>query len=223
MIWIDETSVVLGHRRGKRRIWRTRFERYNSFCVRFRWKSALVFMFWGSFTYHKKGSCHVWTSETAKEELDRLNAELELEVKRKWELETVMKRLNIRRKPGGKQPVWKFTKARGALVRDIKGGIDWYRYQKIILEGRLLSFAQKLKYEDGIDVLVQEDKVLAHASAYQEKIFMNWSIMRFLWLGNFSDLNVIEPVQPWMKRHTTKKGFSEDRVTAEKVWKRVWK
>ncbi len=142
-------------------------------------------MFWGSFTYDKKGPCHVWKPETVKEkktvkeELDRLNAELKPKVKRKWELETSMKRLNLKRKTEEKKPVWKFTKAREALVRDSKSGIDWYRYQKIIFEEKLLSFAQQLKYENGIDVIVQEDKVSAHASAYQKKIFMNWDIMRF--------------------------------------------
>ncbi|KMP01311.1 hypothetical protein CIHG_01600 [Coccidioides immitis H538.4] len=43
VIWTDETSVVLGHRRGALRVWRTTLEAYDRTCIRRRWKKASTF------------------------------------------------------------------------------------------------------------------------------------------------------------------------------------
>lgn len=64
LIWTDETSVVLGHRRGAVRVWRTSEEVFTDTVIRRRWKGFSDFMFWGSFTYDEKGPCHIWRSET---------------------------------------------------------------------------------------------------------------------------------------------------------------
>ena len=45
VIWTDETSVVLGHRRGRRRVWRRPEEKFNSHVMKRRWKGAKEFMF----------------------------------------------------------------------------------------------------------------------------------------------------------------------------------
>jgi len=45
VIWSDETSVVLLHRRGGYRIWRTAEEKVNKSCIRERWKGSSEFMF----------------------------------------------------------------------------------------------------------------------------------------------------------------------------------
>jgi hypothetical protein len=42
-------------------------EAYHKHVIRRRWKGFFEFLFWGSFTYDKKGPCHVWEKETAKE------------------------------------------------------------------------------------------------------------------------------------------------------------
>ena len=50
-------------------------------------------MFWGSFSYDKKGPCHVWEKETVEEkkerkaDLDTKNKKNERRDKRKWEKE----------------------------------------------------------------------------------------------------------------------------------------
>jgi hypothetical protein len=41
VIWTDETSVILLHRRGSYRIWRTKDEAFLRSCIRERWKEAL--------------------------------------------------------------------------------------------------------------------------------------------------------------------------------------
>jgi hypothetical protein len=73
VIWSDETSVVLGHRRGGVRVWRKASERYHKTCVRTRWKGVSEFMFWGCFSYDRKGPMHIWKRETAKERREAMN------------------------------------------------------------------------------------------------------------------------------------------------------
>ena len=58
VIWSDETSIVLLHRRGGYRVWRTKEEALSRSCIRERWKGASEFMFWGCFSYDRKGPCH---------------------------------------------------------------------------------------------------------------------------------------------------------------------
>lgn len=143
VIWSDETSVVLGQRRGRVRVWRTPWEQFEDTVIRRRYKGYSEFMFWACFTYDFKGPCHCWTVETAKEkkaaqkEIDALNVVQEKKAREEWELVTAMARTGLRKK-GGRKPAWKFTAKRGAIVRKAKGGsIDHWRYRKEILEGKI--------------------------------------------------------------------------------------
>jgi transposase len=137
VVWSDETSVILGHRRGTQRLWRRADEGFEKSAIRNRWKGYSEFMFWGCFTYDKKGPCHIWKPETpsekkrAQEEIDRINKEIEPIKKEEWELLTRMRRLGLRSRPG-RVPQWNFTERTGKLVRRAeKGRIDWYRYNKV--------------------------------------------------------------------------------------------
>ena len=167
VIFSDETSVILLHRRGGYRIWRTKDERFLRSCIRERWKGASEFMFWGCFSYDKKGPCHCWLPETTQEkrdaekEIERLNDEIEPALRTAWEIETGIRRLNLRQNPSGRKPTWKFTAKTGKLGRGKKGGIDWYRYQRHILLPKLLLFAQECAIQRQ-GMLIQEDKALAH-------------------------------------------------------------
>lgn len=69
VIWTDETSVILGQRRGNNRIWRTVEEGQQpvTATIRERYSGYTEFMFWGCFSYDYKGPCHYWKSEIAKE------------------------------------------------------------------------------------------------------------------------------------------------------------
>ena len=91
-------------------------------------------MFWGCFSYDKKGPCHIWKAETvqekkqAKAQINKINTELEPELRRNWELETGMRRLGLQGIRGPK-PQFRMTKENGAVIRKKgKGGIDWWRY-----------------------------------------------------------------------------------------------
>jgi transposase len=82
VIWTDEISVILGSRRGTVRLWRDLNERFNPTVVRSRWKGFSEFMFWGSFSYDRKGLCYIYKPETKKmkeladEEIRKLNNEI---------------------------------------------------------------------------------------------------------------------------------------------------
>ena len=226
VIWSDETSVVLGHRRGAVRVWRLTSERYDKSVIRRRWKGFTEFMFWGCFSYDHKGPCHIWTPETAAEkktakaDLEERNWEAEPAARADWELRTRMRRLDLKKKPG-KKPEWRFTKKTGKLVRQGKGGIDWYRYQRVILKEKLLPFAAEcLKNKPG--TIVQEDNAPSHAHRDQQRVYDLWRVLKLTWCGNSPDINAIEPAWPWMKRTTTKRGAPRTMKLASKVWMKAW-
>ncbi|KAL5610411.1 hypothetical protein FOBRF1_006528 [Fusarium oxysporum] len=216
VIWSDETSIILLHRRGGYRVWRKADERFLRSCIRERWKGASEFMFWAAFSYDKKGPCHCWAPETAKEKkaateaIEKLNEELEPLMKMEWEISKGMRRLHLRQLPGPK-PQWKWDKDHGKLSRGLKGGIDWYRYQTTILIPKLLPFAKECAKERP-NTIVQEDKAPAHSHRIQQRVYNLFEVQRIMyaldqsWCGNSPDLNAIEPAWPYLKRATTKKG-----------------
>ena len=62
-------------------------------------------------------------------ELEELNIVLEPELKMLWEIETDVRRINLRRLLSRKRPQWTLTKVNNKLVQENKTeGIDWYRY-----------------------------------------------------------------------------------------------
>lgn len=181
VIWSDETSVILNHRRGGYRVWRTPQEKFVKSVIRERWKGYAEFQFWGCFTYDSKGPCHIWHPETAQEQkdaekdLEAINAELEPIMREEWELETKMRRLGLRNQRG-KPPQWKWDAKHGKLTRRKGSGIDWYRYQKEILIAKLISFAKQC----GPDAIVQEDLAPSHAHKSQAMVFRAAGVARLL-------------------------------------------
>jgi transposase len=228
VIWSDETSVVLGQRRGGQRVWRKVSEVQDSQVRRVRWKGHSEFMFWGCFSYDKKGPFHIWKKETATQkraaeaDLRARNERIETRNREIWELETALRRVHITRNQRGRRPVWRHTEETGAYIRKKgRGGIDWYRYQKEILIPKLIPFAQRCMVNRP-NTVVQEDKAPAHNSRYQDEVWNLYQVIRLLWPGNSPDLNMIEPTWFYMKRETTKLGAPTARITAERVWTRCW-
>jgi hypothetical protein len=121
-------------------VWRTLSEAYNHHCIRRRWKGFKKVMFWSCFSYEEKGPCHIREDETAKEKkeakewMEKINTKIE-ECRQAWELETAMRRFGVQRSTRGPRPKWRFTVKTGMLERKAsRGGIDWYRYYREILE-----------------------------------------------------------------------------------------
>ncbi len=152
VIWSDETSVILNSRRGKVRVWRQPNEIFVKSAVRRRFVGAMEFMFWGCFSYDKKGLYHIWKAETAKEKeecaetLRKANEALESAAREAWELENGMRRMGLRNLPG-KKPKWHFTTKTGKMtIEGKKGGINWYRYQKKVCMPEFLTFLPLIRY-----------------------------------------------------------------------------
>ena len=228
VIFTDETSVQMGGVRGKRRVWRTPEEAYHKHIIKRRYKGFKEFMFWAAFSYDKKGPCHIWDDETPEEklackiDLDTRNAARLDDDKAMWELNSGVERVGLRNKPGRK-PKFTHTEATGAYIRRKgAGGIDWYRYQTVILKKLLLPFAKECMV-DRPGTLVQEDGAGAHASHYQQEVFDLWAVLRLLWPGNSPDLNAIEPTWNYMKRKTTENGGPGGKAEMKKDWLECWK
>jgi transposase len=221
IIWSDETSFVLGVRRGGLKVWRTTAEAYDKTVVRNRWKGFSSFMFWGCFSYNHKGPMHIWTTETAKEkkvaqeELDDWNSEIFWKAAEEFD-ERLLQRDAARTR--GKKPLFRFGEKQGKLVRKAKsGGIDWYRYQKEILKPKLFPFATE------IDGIVMEDRAAPHAHHFQGKLFEAEGIERLPWPSNSPDLNPIECAWYYIKRQISKRGnIPQTRAEAEKAWEKAW-
>jgi len=227
VIWSDETGVVLGHRRGGYRLWRLASEKVNKTAIRPRFPKATEFMFWGAFSYDRKSPCHIWKPETAaekkasKRELEAINEVIEPELRKAWQLNTGMRRLGLRNKPGRK-PQFRMTEGNGAFQRNgEKGGIDWYRYLTTILLPILIPFGLECQI-DRLDTIIQEDKAPAHASHHQQIYFDAAGLQRLIWPGNSPDLNMIEPAWLYLKRVTTRKGAPKTRAEAERAWRKAW-
>jgi hypothetical protein len=130
----------------------------------------------GVFSYDQKGPCHIWEDETLEEkkyaqaELKRLNRLKEDDDRAAWELNQQLKREAYYgrhgRRIGGVPAKWKHTVDNGAYVREKgKRGIDWWRYQQVILIPLLIPFAVECMV-DRPDTILQEDNAASHASHY---------------------------------------------------------
>lgn len=189
-------------------------------------------MFWGAFTYDQKGPCHIWEDKTAAEkkyaiqELKRINGLREEDDWAAWELAQQLKREEYFGRTGKRFPgvpaKWKHTASTRAYVREKgKGGIDWWRYQQVVLIPLLIPFAVEC-IVDRLDTVIQEDKAPSHDSQYQLEIFSLYEVIRLLWPGNSPDLNAIEPTWNWMKRKTTEKGCPTGKKQMKQDWITCW-
>ena len=222
VVWSDETSVVLGQVRGRRRVWRLSKESHDKQVIRYRWKGKKEFMFWACFSWEFKGPYYIWPEEsyqmTARYErfIRRYNEEHEAAHKAAWEEKEVIRRSQLKRPP--KEPrVWKHTEETGAMVRKAtKGGIDWIRYRFEVLEGKFMPFVRQL----GPEFFAQEDNAGPHASKWNRQFWSESGIKVLWWPPNSPDLSAIKP--PW-KYIKWNQGPITSKRRLTKVWSNGWK
>jgi hypothetical protein len=90
-----------------------------------------------------------------------------------------MQRLSLHRTKGPK-PKWKLNKKTKAVTKEkSKGGINWYRYETVIIKGKLLPFVLECKKER-LGTLIQEDKAPCSTSIYNYNIYSTADIQRLL-------------------------------------------
>ena len=102
-------------------------------------------MWWSCFSYDKKGLFWIWQKET-KEEKAACKADLEARNAARYEEDKAQQEAEQaeKRRTRGRKPEFHYTEETSAYVlKKGRGGINWYRYQKVILEPLLLPFAQK--------------------------------------------------------------------------------
>ncbi len=150
VIWTDETSIVLGIRRYIRiRVWIRPGETYQPRFIRRHREGYSEFMFWGSFSYDNKGPCHIWAPETSEEQkvatqnMKKMKKQLEPVLKAQW-IEDEAPCYANRVRSGGHRGVWKWDTAHSRSERKGRRGIDWYRYQNVILEKKTAPFFTKV-------------------------------------------------------------------------------
>lgn len=85
--------MVLRHRYGETHVWRGSDKQYHKTVIQPHWKKYSEFMFWGCFSYDRKGSIHIWKAKTVTEkckaitEITKLNEAIKPIACAKWEEE----------------------------------------------------------------------------------------------------------------------------------------
>jgi hypothetical protein len=217
--------------RGKRRIWRKAGEAYHPHVIVHRWKGFQEFMWWSSFSYNKKGPYYIWPKETdikkkqrekqAKIVVANWNAARYANDLEEWELSKPMSRLRVRANYPGPKPAFRHKEHGAYILKDGKGGINWYRHQDEVLKPHLFPFAKECQ-RDRPGTIVMEDGASPHGSHYSSEAYCVWEIERLLWPANSPNLNQIEPCWFYMKRETTRKGPIHSEEELKKAWIKCW-
>jgi transposase len=191
-------------------------------------------MWWSAFSYNKKGPYYIWPKETdaVRKERERVqeicltnwNKARYAEDLATWELTKPMERLRVKANVPGRKPVFRHNENGAYVLKDGKGGINWYRHQDEVLKPHLLPFACEYRQgENGRpDIVVMEDGAAAHKSDYSNELYISWEVVRMLWPANSPDLNMIEPCWFYIKVETTKKGGITSDIELREAWVKCW-
>jgi len=67
VIYTDETSIILGESRGRKRVTQKQDEEWDPMCLGKAFKEYSTFMFWGFIALNGKGLCYIYRPEDKKE------------------------------------------------------------------------------------------------------------------------------------------------------------
>jgi DDE superfamily endonuclease len=91
----------------------------------------------------------------------------------------------------------------------------------VILHPKLLPFAAKCK-ETRPNTVVIEDGAPAHAHWFTQTVYNTLGIRKSEWPGSSPDLNMIEPIWPWLKRQSQADGIVRTKAEATAEWPELW-
>jgi hypothetical protein len=86
-----------------------------------------------------------------------------------------MSRLRVRANIPGRKPVFRHEGNGAYVLKDGKGGINWFRHQAEVLKPHLFPFAKQCKealLNPRKDTVVIEDKAIAHKSDYSNELYI---------------------------------------------------
>ena len=73
-----------------------------------------------------------------------------------------------------------------------KGGINGYRYRKVILKPLLIPWIKEMEEKTGIKYILLEDGAPAYISRFDQEFLSLLEVKKMLWPGNSPDCNAIE-------------------------------
>ena len=142
-------------------------------------------MWWSAFSYDKKGPYYMWPKESDAVRKDRERQQTIIltnwnnaryaEDKASWELTKPMERLRVRSNVPGPKPKFRHEENGAYVVKDGKGGINWYRHQDEVLKPHLLPFVYECRQRENgrPDTVVIENGAAAHKSDYSDELYIS--------------------------------------------------
>ncbi len=227
VIYTDETSVILGESRGRKRVTRKQDEEWDPMCLEKAFKEYSTFMFWGSIALNWKGPCYIYRPEDKKERAASITALAAADVLRRPldQAAHAIQRAELLRQQKNHErilthaPTFFFA----SCERSARGGIDWYRDNRCILQPLLLPAYQKFKASHTNSALLMQDGASNHISQWNRPLFMKQEVDLLLWPGNSPDLNPIEHIWNLIKdRVSRRRPFIKGRIELELTWYDEW-
>ena len=210
VVWTDETPVKVGEVRGQ--IWVTRKadEAYHKDCLNTAFKKYTDLQFWACYTREFKGPCHFFARETniEKKEADEILKQINSDYHAEAQLLANHFHAEEAKKPPSKRRkrVPKPDKELIERTKNLKGGIDWYRYRMEILRTRLLPFCKEIIEKYGECFLLEDGAPSQVARANQDEYNIE-GLNRIPWPANSPDFNAIESTWYYLKRKVGSVGF----------------
>ncbi len=222
VIYMNETSVKLRELRSLIHVTRTKEEEWESDCCEKIFFEYTTFMFWDSIALNWKSSCYIYQLENKK------NRKVFISV---LAVENLLRRsikqtAHAKKKTNClKQNLKTFSFKFSLCCRFKREEIDWYKYNRCVLQFLLLSVYHRFQITHCFmsTTLLMQNKVFCHISQWQKSLFTKQNIMILNWSDNSLDLNSIEHIWNLLKNHVANwRSFIKDRAELEHAWMNEW-
>jgi len=180
VIYTDETSVILREHRGQKHVTRKKNEEWDPMCCDKDFSQYSTFMFWESIALNWKGPCYIYRPEDKKERAAFITALTAAGVLRRPlnRAAHAIQRAELLRQQKNHERVLTHapTFSFASCERSARGGIDWYRYNRCVLQPLLLPAYQKFKASHANRALLMQNGASNHTSQWNRPLFMKQEI-----------------------------------------------